>query len=179
MKKNLFFSLSLAVALLATSCDQSNTGDNATAREATATTEQAPATIDNPNVVSSENEAAPSGNGAVIAFEEKEHNFGTIKQGEVVNHTFKFTNTGTTPLVIESASATCGCTVPQPPKDPIAPGQSGEIKVQFNSTGKSGQQQPVITVRANTEPNIVQLSLKGTVEGTYPTAGAEGPIRQN
>ncbi|MFT2010375.1 DUF1573 domain-containing protein [Pontibacter sp. 13R65] len=179
MKKNLFFSLSLAVALLATSCDQNNTSNNTTAGEAAANTEQASATIDNPNVVSSDNETATTGNGAVIAFEEKEYNFGTINQGEVVSHTFKFTNTGSTPLVIESASATCGCTVPQPPKDPIAPGQSGEIKVQFNSTGKSGQQQPIITVRANTEPNIVQLSLKGTVQGTYPTAGAQGPVRQN
>lgn len=91
-------------------------------------------------------------------------NFGNIQQGEVVNHTFKFTNTGTEPLKIESASASCGCTVPSYPKDPIAPGATGEIVVRFDSKGKTGQQSPVITIVANTNPRQTRLSLRGFVQ---------------
>ena len=92
------------------------------------------------------------------------YNFGTIKQGEVVNYTFKFTNNGTEDLQIQSTSASCGCTVPNHTKEPIPPGGTGEIVVRFDSKGKSGQQSPVITVVANTNPRQVRLSLRGFVE---------------
>ena len=92
------------------------------------------------------------------------YNFGTIKQGEVVNYVFKFTNNGTEPLQIASTSASCGCTVPQHTKEPIAPGASGEIVVRFDSKGKSGQQSPVITVVANTSPKQTRLNLRGFVQ---------------
>ena len=180
MKKNLFFPFVLATALLATSCDQANTTTDAatTAGEATATTEQ-PQQVANPNVASAE-EVVPAANTAVMSFKETEYDFGTIKQGEVVNHTFQFTNTGKTPLIIESASASCGCTAPDWTKTPVAPGQTGEVKVEFNSTGKFGQQSPTVTIRANTEPNIVRVSMKGNVEGSsIPTAGASGPVKIN
>lgn len=92
------------------------------------------------------------------------HNFGTIKQGEVVNYTFKFTNNGTEDLKIQSTSASCGCTVPQSPKEPIPPGGTGEIVVRFDSKNKTGQQSPVITVVANTNPKQTRLSLRGFVQ---------------
>lgn len=92
------------------------------------------------------------------------YNFGTIKQGEIVNYTFKFTNSGTEDLVIRSTSASCGCTVPQHTKDPVPPGGTGEIVVRFDSKGKNGQQNPVITVVANTNPAQTRLSLRGFVQ---------------
>lgn len=182
MRKNFFLIASLAVAVFATSCDNSNANSN----EATANENNAPVAeasqpvIENPNVASEGGTTTPSENAPIMTFDETEYDFGTIKQGEVVEHTFTFTNTGKSPLVIESASATCGCTAPEPPKEPIAPGEKSSIKVKFNSAGKMGQQYPTVTVRANTEPNIVKISMKGTVESSnIPTAGAEGPVRRN
>lgn len=181
MKKNLFFPFVLAAGLFATSCDQATTTDNATATagEATATTTEQPQQVDNPNIASAE-EVVPAGNAPVMTFKETEYDFGTIKQGAVVDHVFQFTNTGKAPLIIESASASCGCTAPDWTKTPVAPGETGEVKVVFNSTGKFGQQSPTVTIRANTEPNIVRVSMKGTVEGSsIPTAGANGPVKIN
>lgn len=178
MKKNLFLAAGLAVAMLATSCDNNaSTEENVT--ESEMATEPAVQPVDNPNVVAEEQVIAPE-NAPAISFEETTYDFGTIKQGEVVEHTFQFTNTGKSPLVIESATASCGCTVPEKPEQPIAPGEQGKIKVQFNSTGKSGQQAPIVTVRANTVPNITQVSLKGTVEANnIPAAGSNGPVKRN
>lgn len=99
----------------------------------------------------------------IMTFEQVAHEFGSITQGEVVNATFTFTNTGKTELVISTASATCGCTVPEWPKQPIAPGEKGEIKVVFNSSGKVGPQNKVVTITANTSPAQNQVALKGDV----------------
>lgn len=180
MKKNLILAAGFAVALFATSCDNNTGSDAVTNAEGTTTEATADvAAVANPNVAGAEAAIAPE-NAPVISFEETSYDFGSVKQGEMVEHTFKFTNTGKSPLVIESATATCGCTVPEPPKEPIAPGETGEIKVQFNSTGKVGMQSPVVTVRANTTPNITQVTLKGTVEASnIPTAGADGPVKRN
>lgn len=176
MKKNLMYTFALAAMVFATSCDNQTTSSDAIVTEEQAAIEQAQP-VENPNVVATES-VTPSGNAAVMNFKETEHDFGTIKQGEVVEHIFAFTNTGETPLVIESASASCGCTVPEWTKTPVAPGEQGQVKVQFNSAGKMGQQAPMVTIRANTEPNIVRVSMKGTVESSaMPTAGADGPVR--
>lgn len=102
--------------------------------------------------------------GASFQWESTMYNFGTIQQGEVVNYTFKFTNNGTDDLRIQSTSASCGCTVPNHTKEPIPPGGTGEVVVRFDSKGKSGQQSPVITVVANTNPKQVRLSLRGFVQ---------------
>ena len=87
--------------------------------------------------------------GAAINFEEKEFNFGDITQGDVVEHTFKFTNTGNQPLVIERVDVTCGCTTPAWSKEPVMPGKSGFVTAKFNSAGKLGQQKKAITVHSN------------------------------
>jgi hypothetical protein len=104
-----------------------------------------------------ENEAAK------LSFEKSEHDFGTINEGDVVEYVFKFKNSGKGPLVITNASGNCGCTVPAWPKDPIAPGKSGEIKVSFNSKGKSGLEEKEIYVMANTIPNKTTLRIKSLV----------------
>lgn len=100
----------------------------------------------------------------IISFDKKTWDFGTIIDGEVVEHTFRFTNTGTSNLVISSASASCGCTIPNWPKEPIAPGEKGEIKVEFNSNGKKDMVTKDITILANTNPVKTILQIKVFVE---------------
>jgi uncharacterized cupredoxin-like copper-binding protein len=98
-----------------------------------------------------------------ISFEKTEHDFGTIAQGTNVEHTFTFTNTGKAPLVITNASSSCGCTVPTWTKEPIAPGESGEMLVKFNGSGQN-QVTKTVTITANTESGKEQLKIKAFVE---------------
>src|SRR5579864_6883910 len=92
--------------------------------------------------------------GATITWEDNAHDFGEIPEGEKVEHTFKFTNTGTEPLVITNVQVTCGCTTPKGwPRDPVAPGKKAELVVMFNSTGKIGRQNKVVTVISNAVGN--------------------------
>ncbi len=88
--------------------------------------------------------------GPVITFEKKVHDFGDIVQGDKVEETFKFTNTGNEPLIITNVQVTCGCTTPKGwPRDPIAAGGTGELTIAFNSAGKSGRQNKVVTIVSN------------------------------
>lgn len=91
------------------------------------------------------------------------YDFGTIKEGEKAEFSFRFKNTGTKPLIIESASASCGCTVPEKPEKPIMPGEIGFIKVVFNSKGKVGPNTKNVTVISNANPSFPMLLLKGEV----------------
>jgi hypothetical protein len=105
---------------------------------------------------------------AVIEFKEENIDFGTIKSGEVVTKVFEFTNTGKSPLVISDAQASCGCTVPEWPRSPIAPGETGKIIAKFDSNGKSGQQEKTITITSNTSPNSTKLRISGIVISEEP-----------
>lgn len=88
--------------------------------------------------------------GAVITWEKKTHDFGNIVQGDKVEHTFYFTNSGNQPLIITNVQVSCGCTTPKGwPRDPVPPGASGEITVAFNSAGKSGIQTKPVTLVTN------------------------------
>lgn len=105
-----------------------------------------------------------AGEEAVMSFEDENYDFGKIRQGEKVSYSYKVKNVGKSPLIILNATATCGCTVPEVPKGPIKPGEEGEIKVVFDSNGKSGMQDKVITVTSNAQPNIASLHLTGEVK---------------
>jgi hypothetical protein len=95
-------------------------------------------------------QSTESTNGPEITFEESNHDFGDITQGDVVEHIFKFENTGKQPLIISNVKTTCGCTVPSYPKgEAIAPGAKGEITVKFNSRGKMGRQNKVVRIVSN------------------------------
>jgi hypothetical protein len=107
--------------------------------------------------------AKPDGPLPTIQFGEELHDFGTIKDGDVVEHIFAFVNEGEAPLVITDAKATCGCTVPEWPKEPIAVGGTGEIKVRFNSKGKPGIQNKTVTLTANTWPATQRIRIKANV----------------
>lgn len=99
----------------------------------------------------------------VMSFDKKLHDFGTINEGDVVKHTFTFTNTGSVPLVILSAKGSCGCTVPKWTKEPISPGASGEILVEFNSKGKPNLQSKKVTITTNTKDGKEVLTIKAMV----------------
>ena len=88
--------------------------------------------------------------GPILTWEKSTHDFGDVIQGEKVEHTFKFKNTGSEPLIITNVQVTCGCTIPKGwARDPIAPGQSGEITISFNSAGRHGRNNKVVTVVSN------------------------------
>ena len=102
----------------------------------------------------------------VFQFAEESHDFGTITQGEKISYAFRFKNTGSGDLVIRAANGSCGCTVPEFPKEAIAPGKEGVIKVTFNSEGKEGAQNKTVTLIANTIPNTKVLTITGDVVKT-------------
>ena len=96
-------------------------------------------------------------------FDETSYDWGTIAEGEKMTHIFKFKNTGTNDMIISDAHGSCGCTVPEWPKEPIKPGKSSQIKVIFDSKGKAGDQSKSVTITANTEPTNMVLMIKGKV----------------
>src|SRR5687767_3051514 len=88
--------------------------------------------------------------GPVITWDKKVHDFGDITQGDKVEHTYTFTNTGNEPLIITNVQVSCGCTTPKGwPRDPIEPGGKGELSISFNSTGKMGKQNKPLTIISN------------------------------
>ena len=105
----------------------------------------------------------PSGHPTSVKFEADEHDFGKVKQDSENKYKFKFKNTGTNPLIIENAVGSCGCTVPTYPKEPIAPGATGEILVVYSPGKQKGQQQKTVTVTANTEPKETRVNIKADV----------------
>ncbi len=120
-------------------------------------------------------------NTTTIQFESTSFDFGEIQEGELVKHVFKFTNIGDKPLIITNAQGSCGCTVPFYPKVPIMPGESSEVEIVFNSSGRVGAQMKQATISANTSPNISVLKIRGTVipsEKTEEEIQAEFKKRQ-
>lgn len=103
---------------------------------------------------------------AEIKFDKLNNDFGTFSESSpVVSCTFSFTNVGDKPLVINQAVASCGCTVPEYTKDPVKPGEKGEIKVTYNGTGKfPGHFKKSITVRTNGKVEMTRLYIEGTME---------------
>jgi hypothetical protein len=103
---------------------------------------------------------------AEIKFDKLTHNFGSFSEKEpIVSCVFTFQNVGDAPLVINQAIASCGCTVPEYTKEPIQPGQKGEIKVTYNGTGKfAGHFKKSITVRTNGAVEITRLYIEGDME---------------
>jgi uncharacterized protein (DUF58 family) len=107
-----------------------------------------------------------------MEFDEKEHDFGTVEEGEVVEHTFTFTNTGEAPLIVSDASASCGCTVPTWTKEAIAPGETGEMLVKFNTRGKPNQQMKAVRIVANTKSGRETIRIKAFVNPKNSNAGS-------
>ncbi len=110
----------------------------------------------------------------VFSFDEESHDFGEISEGTMAEYDFTFTNTGDAPLIITSAEGSCGCTVPNPPKEPIPAGESSKIHVSFNSSGRTGNQQKTVTLNANTIPATKVLRISAQVTPKAADEEAEG-----
>lgn len=128
-----------------------------------------------PAPVEAQPEVKPEGPLPAIQFESLDHDFGTIKEGDKVTHTYRFKNTGEIPLIIQEAKPSCGCTAPDWTKTPIPPGGEGFVKAEFDSQGKPNAQNKTITVTANTWPKETRLSFKAMV--TPKSDGSQGPTR--
>jgi hypothetical protein len=109
-----------------------------------------------------------------IKYDETVYDFGIADEGAIVKHVYKFTNTGSEPLIISNAKGSCGCTVPQWPKQPIPPGGRGEIAVEFDTKGKPGRQTKHVTVIANTSPAETHLEITGEVRSKERPAAKGG-----
>ena len=139
------FALSLVV--LATACKQESAADKITDADMKAIQEQ----------------NAIAGRIAKVEFDKEFHDFGTIKEGEIVVTEFIVKNVGDSDLLIHDAKGSCGCTVPQPPKEPIKPGDSAPIKVSFDSKGKPGSQEKTVTLTTNSENGHETFKIKANV----------------
>lgn len=105
-------------------------------------------------------------NPPVIELEESEFDFGNVIEGTEIRRTFKFTNTGSGPLVIADINGSCGCTVAKNwPKNPVLSGESGSVDIVFNTEGRVGDNIKFITITANTQPADTKIKLTGTVIG--------------
>lgn len=102
---------------------------------------------------------------AVMDFKDTTHNFGSMQEGEVATYDFAFTNTGKSPLIITNAIGSCGCTVPDYPREPIAPGKTDVVKVKFNSADKHGPQNKSVSLSTNTKRGNYTLYIKADVKG--------------
>ncbi len=173
MKTRLLSAIALSVVLLA-SCSQ---GKDEQAEKIKAL-EEKNAAMEGTNtpvpadMAQATTDADPSTLGA-FQFSEMEYDFGTIPEGKVIERVFNFTNNGQAPLVISNITASCGCTSPDWTKAPVQPGETGFVKVVFNSAAKSGAQSPTVTIQANTNPSVTRLRMTGSV--TPKSGGAAAP----
>jgi hypothetical protein len=92
------------------------------------------------------------------------YDFGKVTDGEKVEYSYRFKNTGKNPLIVTTATASCGCTVPEKPEQPVKPGEIGFIRVVFNSQGRVGEVHKEVTIVSNAYPAFPILQLKGKVE---------------
>lgn len=181
---NLLTVLVIATVLVFTSCKEKATDDANAALTTEATTDAAVAadgsTLNAADAMTTGEAAAtpvPTGPLTSIKFEQDTYDWGKVMDGDKVTHVFKFKNTGNEPLIISNAKGSCGCTVPEWPKDAIAPGKSGEIKVVFDSKGKGGvggkDDSKKVTITANTDPADTYLTIKGKVDKKEGEAAAQ------
>lgn len=113
--------------------------------------------------VNAQDSPLPAAGGAEIDFEKEVHDYGTMKQYGDASCEFTFTNTGTAPLIISNAKGSCGCTVPQWPREPIAPGASNTIKVKYDSK-RVGPINKSVTITSNASSPTTVLRIKGLIE---------------
>ncbi|HLT88957.1 MAG TPA: DUF1573 domain-containing protein [Sphingobacterium sp.] len=118
---------------------------------------------ENKNEQSTDTLANEAAKGGKIEFEESVFDFGEVKEGEVIEHVYTYTNTGTAPVILSQVSASCGCTTPSYTQTPVLPGKSGEVKVSFDSNGQVGKQQKIVTIVSNADERVTTIQLKGEV----------------
>ena len=159
MKTRIHLIAIVALLSLTTACKKDSTTENNSGAD-TIAVEQPEANMNQVPVV----QAAANGKFAVMTFDHDVHDFGTIQQGDKPTYDFAFKNTGESDLIITSAKGSCGCTVPEYPKTPIKPGESGNIKVSFDSKGKSGATTKTVSIMCNTAEGTKILTIKANIE---------------
>ncbi len=155
------FNLVVLAALLAltTACKKENVNDKEVLLDSTSV--QRPEAVETATPTA---QVPTDGKYPAMTFQKEEHDFGTIKQGDKVSTDFQFKNTGEADLIITSARGSCGCTVPDYPKTPIKPGETGNIKVSFDSKGKQGKTSKTVTILCNTQEGNKILKINVNIE---------------
>ena len=161
MIKNINLLVVVGLLAVTTACKKQNANEESVTTDTISVTQ--------PSVTPNDNNEATAqvpvdGKYPEMTFDHEEHDFGTIKQGDNVSYDFKFKNTGEADLTITSARGSCGCTVPEYPKTPIKVGESGTIKVSFDSKGKRGETSKTVTIMCNTKEGNKLLTIKANIE---------------
>ncbi len=163
--KKLSLLSALVIAMIFSLASCKNDSASSSAAPAPAATPAPSASVQSTPVATT---PAFTGPATSMTFAQPTFDFGKIMDGEKVEHVFLFENTGSEPLVISNAKGSCGCTVPDWPKDPIKPGATGEIKVVYNSKGKGKvggkNENKTVTITANTTPAETRIFVKGIVD---------------
>lgn len=168
------FLVVFAVAMMASCASGEGEADDAARQSVAPTTAATPAAPGTPATNAAAAPAAPAGPTTSVSFAESTFDFGKVDAGEKVTHTYSFENTGSEPLIISNAKGSCGCTVPDWPKEPIPVGGSGEITVVFDSKNKKGPKNQKVTITANTDPPQTFIYMKGEV---IPAEGAANNVQ--
>jgi len=156
----------LAAAITIASCKEADKKVEATASSTATTTNEATNTANATNTATApqQNTVDPATLTKVEWLDGMDKDFGKIVEGKNLEVSFRFKNVGDKPLVISNVSASCGCTVPEIPKKPFAPGETGVIKANFNSSGKVGSQSKQVNVFANLDPAMTTLNFRVEVK---------------
>ena len=112
----------------------------------------------------------PNPNAPELTFTETVHDFGTIQLNGLAEYEFKFTNTGKEPLIIQNCQASCSCTVPACPREPVKPGESGSIKVRYTTTQVPGKFDRYFTINSNAKNPVVRVRILGEIDQKPETA---------
>lgn len=126
--------------------------------------------------------AAPvNPNAADFKFEKEVHDFGNVKEGTQAEYVFKFTNVGKEPLVITNVQASCGCTTPKWTKEPVKPGETGQVTAIYNSKGRPGNFNKAVTITSNAKTAQKVLFIKGNVEPSGDGENSESamPVKKD
>lgn len=180
MNKGIKLSLLVAVfAMIFAACGNNKESEKRIAELESRLAELEGGNANNATATTPKPEEKPEGPLPAFEFVEEEHDFGTINEGDVVEHVFKFKNTGEAPLIIQNAQGSCGCTVPTWPKEPIPVGGTGEIVAKFDSKGKPNVQNKTVTITANTWPKQTRLRIKADVTPKASTeTSVDGPVKK-
>ncbi len=177
--KNLFiksFSILSLVAFAATGCKDKNAEKKIAELESRLDEGKSKSSAEATSDTTSGTGVEAEGPVSAFEFETTEHDFGTINEGDVVEYTYKFKNSGPVPLIIQGAQGSCGCTVPNWTKEPIPVGGSGVVTAKFDSHGKQNLQNKTVTVTANTSPKQTVLKFKAMV--TPKISAEKGPLKK-
>jgi len=154
MKKYIFALLVLSLA----ACGQNETEEKPAEQKNLLSTDL----VNNPHSAAGTDSVALN-EMATMDFKDTVHDFGTLMEGEIATYDFEFMNNGKTPLIINNATGSCGCTVPEYPRDPIAPGNGGVMKVKFNSADKKGHVEKSVIINSNSKTGVQTLYIKAQV----------------